>query len=157
MKSLAVETGGSYISYDQLRKSLAQILQDMTTYYVATYVPPIKEYDGKFRPIAIKPLRAKLRIRTQSGYLALPPQSGGDAAPQPFELPLLRILGQEKLPEDIPFHAAILSTAATPDGEVSTLAIEVPHSSLEIHEDNSTGIHSASLSIVANIKDKSGK
>ncbi|MGO8935208.1 MAG: VWA domain-containing protein [Terracidiphilus sp.] len=157
MKALAGETGGSYIPYDQLRKSLAQMLQDMTTYYVATYVPPIKEYDGKFRSIAIKPLRAKLKIRTQSGYLALPPQSGGDAAPQPFELPLLRILGQEKLPADIPFHAAILSTAATADGEVSTLAIEVPHSGLEIHDDNSTGIHSASLSIVANIKDKSGE
>ncbi len=156
MKSLAVETGGSYISYDHLRKSLAQILQDMTTYYVATYIPPIKEYDGKFRPIAIKPLRAKLRIRAQSGYLALPPQSGGDAAPQPYELPLLKILDQENLPKDVAFRAAILSTAATPDGEVSTLALEVPHSSLEIHEDSSTGIHSVSLSIVANIKDKSG-
>jgi VWFA-related protein len=156
MKFLAGETGGSYIPYDHLRKSLAQILQDMTTYYVATYVPPIKEYDGKFRPIAIKPLRARLRIRSQSGYFALPPQSGGDAAPQPFELPLLKILGQEQLPTDVAFRAAILSTAATPDGEVSTLAIEVQHSGLEIHEDSSTGIHSASLSIVANIKDKSG-
>ena len=156
MKSLAVETGGSYISYDHLRKSLAQILQDMTTYYVATYIPPIKEYDGKFRPIAIKPVRARLRIRSQSGYLALPPQSGDDATPQPYELPLLKILGQENLPKDVAFRTAILSTAATPDGEVSTLALEVPHSGLEIHEDSSTGIHSVSLSIVANIKDKSG-
>jgi VWFA-related protein len=156
MKSLAAETGGSYIPYYQLQKSLTQLLQDMTTYYVATYVPPIKEYDGKFRPIAIKPLRAKLKIRSQSGYLALAPQSGGDAAPQPYELPLLKILGQEKLPTDLAFRAAILSTAATSDGEVSTLAIEVQYSGLEIHEDSSTGIHSASLSIVANIKDKSG-
>ncbi|MGA2339037.1 MAG: VWA domain-containing protein [Terracidiphilus sp.] len=156
LKSLAVETGGSYIPYDHLQKSLAQILQDMTTYYVATYVPPIKEYDGKFRPIAIKPLRARLRIRSQSGYLALPPRSGSDAAPQPYELPLLKILSQENLPTDIAFRDAILSTAATPDGEVSTLAIEVQQSGLEIHEDSSTGIHSASLSIVANIKDKSG-
>ncbi len=156
MKSLAVETGGTYIPFDHLQKSLVLIVQDMTTYYVATYVPPIKEYDGKFRPIAIRALRAKLKIRSPSGYLALPPQIGGDAAPQPYELPLLNILGQQKLPSDVGFRAEILSTAATPDGEVSTLAIEVPHSSLEIHEDSSTGIHSASLSIVANIKDKSG-
>jgi VWFA-related protein len=156
MKSMAVETGGSYIPYYQLQKSLAQIVQDMTTYYVASYVPPIKEYDGKFRPIAIKPVRAGLKIRSQSGYLALLPQSGGDAPPQPYELPLLKILGQEKLPTDVAFRAAILSAAATPDGEVSTLAIEVQYSGLEIHEDSSTGIHSASLSIVANIKDKSG-
>ena len=60
------------------------------------------------------------------------------------------------MPKDVAFRTAILSTAATPDGEVSTLALEVPHSGLEIHEDSSTGIHSVSLSIVANIKDKSG-
>ena len=156
MKSLAAETGGSYIPYIHLQKALGQILQDMTTYYVATYVPPIKEYDGKFRPITIKPLRSGLRIRSQSGYLALQPQSGGDAPPQPYEVPLLKILGQEKLPTDVAFRAAILSTAATHDGEVSTLAIEVQYSGLEIHEDNSTGIHSASLLFVANIKDKSG-
>jgi VWFA-related protein len=156
MKSLAVDTGGSYIPYDHTQKSLDQILQDMTTYYVATYVPPINVYDGKFRPIAIKPLRAGLRIRSQSGYLALAPQNGGDAPPQPYELPLLKILGQEKLPTDVAFRAAILSTAATHDGEVSTLAIEVQYSGLDIHEDSSTGIHSASLLIVANIKDKSG-
>ncbi len=156
MKSLASETGGSYIPYVHLQKSLAEIVQDMSTYYVAAYVPPIKEYDGKFRPIAIKPQRAKLRIRTQSGYLAVQPQSGGDAAPQPYEVPLLKILGQEKLPTDVAFRAAILNTASTPDGEVSTLAIEVQYSGLEIHDDSSTGIHTASMSIVANIKDKSG-
>jgi len=80
----------------------------MTTYYVASYVPPIKEYDGKFRPIAVKPLRGGLKVRSRSGYLALPPQTGSDAAPQPFELPLLKILGETQLPTGLTFRAAIL-------------------------------------------------
>jgi VWFA-related protein len=156
MRSLAVGTGGSYITRDRLQKSLDQMIQDMTTYYVASYVPPIKEYDGKFRPIAVKSLRGGLRIRSQSGYFALPPQTGSDAAPQPFELPLLKILGATQLPADVTFRAAILRMGATPDGTVSTLAIEAPYSSLEIREDGSTGMQTASLSIVAEIKDKTG-
>ncbi len=156
MKSLAVGTGGSYITQNRLQRSLDQMIQDMTTYYEASYVPPIKEYDGKFRPIAVKPLRRGLKIRSQSGYLALPPRTGSDAAPQPFELPLLKILGETQLPRDVSFRAAILRMGATPDGAVSTLAIEAPYSSLEIREDGSTGIHTASLSIVADIKDKTG-
>jgi VWFA-related protein len=156
MQSLAVGTGGSYITRDRLQKSLEQILQDMTTYYVATYVPPIKEYDGEFRPIAVKSLRGGLKIRSQSGYLALPPQTGSDAAPHPFELPLLKILRETQLPTDLSFRAAILRMGATPDGTVSTLAIEAPYSSLEIREDGSTGMHTTSMSIVAEIKDKTG-
>jgi VWFA-related protein len=156
MRSLAVETGGSYIPHDHLQKSLDQILQDMTTYYVATYVPPIKEYDGKFHPVAVKPLRSGLKIRTQAGFLALPPRAGGEAMPQPFELPLLKILGESQLPADVSFHAAIFGMGDLPDGHVYTLAIEVPISNLEIREDSSTNLGSVSLSIVADIKDKSG-
>ena len=156
MQSLAVGTGGSYITHDRLQKSLEQMLQDMTTYYVASYVPPIKEFDGKFRPIVVKPLRGGLKIRSQSGYLALPPQTGSDAPPQPFELPLLKILGETQLPADVTFRAAMLRTGATSDGVVSTVAIEAPYSGLEIHKDGSTGIYTASLSIVADIRDKSG-
>jgi hypothetical protein len=55
LQHLAQETGGGYIDRDHLRKLLEQMIQDMTTYYVASYVPAIKEYDGGFRPVAVKP------------------------------------------------------------------------------------------------------
>ena len=41
-------------------------------------------------------------------------------------------------------------------GNANTLAIEVPISALEIREDSSTNLYSVHLSIVADIKDKSG-
>ncbi len=156
MKSLAEGTGGSYINHNHLEKSLDQILQDMTTYYVATYDPQIKEYDGKFRPVSVKPLRAGLKIRTESGYMAVPPRAGGDARPQPFEMPLLKILAQTPLPADVPFRAAILNLGAQPEGNVSTVAIETPYASLEIHDDPSGEISTASLAILAVVKDQSG-
>ena len=156
LQRLAEGTGGSYITRLHFQKSLEQMLQDMTTYYVASYLPQIKEYDGKFRPVTVKPLRAGIKIRTETGYLALPPRSGSDTAPQPFELPLLKILGETQLPDDLAFRAAILRMGDMPDGYVNTLAIEVPFSSLEIREDSSTSVSSASLAIVATVKDKTG-
>jgi VWFA-related protein len=156
MKSLAVGTGGSLFNHNHLQKSLEQILQDMTTYYVASYDPQIKEYDGRFRPVTVKSLRAGLKIRTQSGYSAVPPHYGADARPQPFEIPLLKTLTQTPLPADVPFHAAILNLGDQPEGKVSTVAIEAPYSSLEIHDDPATEISTASLSILALVKDQSG-
>ena len=73
LQHLAQETGGGYIDRDHLRKLLERMIQDMTTYYVASYVPAIKEYDGGFRPVAVKPLRKGLSVHTRTGYLALAP------------------------------------------------------------------------------------
>ena len=54
MAELAENTGGAYITAsDRLKKPLQQLIEDMTTYYEASYVPPIQEYDGKFRPVAV--------------------------------------------------------------------------------------------------------
>ncbi len=156
IKHLATGTGGSYFDHNHVQKSLDQVLQDMTTYYVATYNPQIKEYDGKFRPVTVKPLRAGLKIRTQSGYLALPPQYGAESRPQPFEIPLLNILAKPTLPADLPFRAAILNLGDQPEGKVSSVAIEAPYSSLEIHDDLTTDVSTASLSILALVKDQSG-
>jgi VWFA-related protein len=156
MQHLAEGTGGSYITGNSLRKSTEEMVEDMTTYYQASYLPAIKEYDGKFRAVAVRPLRAGLKLRSQTGYLAVPPSDGGGAAPQPFELPLLKILAETPLPNDLPFHAAILRLGELPEGNVNTLAIEAPLSNLEIREDFSTSLYSARLSIVAEIKDKAG-
>jgi VWFA-related protein len=156
MKHLAEGTGGRYMTLNRLQKSLAQMIQDMTTYYVASYRPPIKEFDGQFRSVGVKPLRSGLKIRSKSGYLALPPPAVAGNSQQPFELPLLKILSQSLLPTDLTFRAAILRMEDRPEGNVNTLAIEVPLSSLEVREDSSTNLYSAHLSIVANIKDKMG-
>jgi VWFA-related protein len=155
LQHLAEATGGSYIvAEDDFSKPVKQLVQDMTTYYEASYLPPIDEYDGKFRPIGVKPLRAGLAIRSQSGYLALPVRAG--VTLQPFELPLLKILGEPQLPADLIFRVSILHMEDVPEGSVNTLAIEAPLSSLKVLEDSSTNLFAAHVSIVADIKDKTG-
>ena len=156
MLQLADQTGGSYISGYRLRKSVEQLIGDMTTYYEASYLPPLKEYDGRFRPVVVKPLRAGLKIRTQTGYLALPPRAEDGSRPQPFELPLSKLLKQTPLPAELDFRAAVLTMGVRAEGGVSTLAIEVPLTSLDIRKDPNTPTYSAHLSMVANIRDKAG-
>ena len=155
MAGLAKDTGGSYIdAQNSIKKSLQEMLADLTTYYEATYVPTIKEYDGKFRTIGVKPLRTGLNIQTKSGYFALPP--GGTGGIRSFEVPLLKLLKEPRLPTDIKFHAAVLQFGELPDGNTSTMAVEVPISGLETKTDTHTNLFSAHISIVAQIKDKNG-
>jgi VWFA-related protein len=155
LQRLAEATGGSYIiAEDDFVKPVKQMIQDLTTYYEASYLPPIQEYDGAFRTVAIKPLRTGIKIRSETGYLALPASAG--AATQPFELPLMKILAGTQLPKDVTFYASILHMEDMEQGSVNSLAIEAPLSALDVQEDSNTNLYSAHVSILADIKDKSG-
>jgi VWFA-related protein len=155
LRELAESTGGSYIGSDQsLRKSLERMIQEISTYYEATYDSPIQDYDGSFHPVVVKVLRKGLTLRTNSGYFALPPNSGSDV--QPFEVPLLRILNAPEMPADVAFHAAVLRLGELSNLDGDLLAIELPLNNAQLREDPSTGLYYAHLSILAQIKDNSG-
>lgn len=156
LQYLAVGTGGSYITESRLEESLKRMTEDMTTYYEAAYLPPNEDHDGKAHSIAVKSLRPDLKIRYQTSYLSVPPSTVDHDPVPPFELPLRKILSEPQLPNDLTFRAAILHMGDVPEGSVNTIAIEVPLSSLDIRQDDSTDLYAAQISIVANIKDKTG-
>jgi hypothetical protein len=155
LADLAKNTGGAYIdAQENLKKPLEQMLQDMTTYYEAVYIPPIKDYDGSFRTITAKSMRAGLNVKTKSGYFALAP--GAENGVRPFEVPLMKLLSQPELPNDVMFHAMVVRAGDLPDGNESTVAVEVPVNELQTKEDTHTNLYTAHVSIVAEIKDKTG-
>ncbi len=155
LADMAKDTGGIYIdAQDNVKAPLQQMLQDMTTFYQASYIPPIQEYDGSFRTIAVKPVNARLDIKTKTGYFALAP--GAEAGIRPFEVPLLNLFNQSNLPQDVKFHASVLQFGELPDGNTSTVAIDVPISSLQTNKDTRTKEFTAHVSIIAEIKDKNG-
>lgn len=155
LADLAKDTGGVYVDAQEgVKHQLDQMRENMTTYYQATYKPPIEEYDGSFRSIAAKTLRAGLVVKTKTGYFALAP--GAEAGIRPFEVPLLKLFNQSNLPHDVKFHAAVLQFGDLPDGNSSTVAIEVPISALEVNKDTHTNLFAAHVSIVAEIRDKNG-
>jgi VWFA-related protein len=155
MSDLSKDTGGTYIDAQlSVRGPLQQMVQDLSTYYEASYIPPAQEYDGKFRTIVVKPLRAGLKIQAKTGYFAVPP--GAAAGIRAFETPLLKALSQPQLPADFKFGASILRFGNLPDGNTNALAVEVPLSGLEVKEDTHTNLYSARVAIVAQVKDSGG-
>lgn len=155
LSDLSKTTGGIYIDAQvNVRGPLEQMVQDMSTYYEATYTPPAQAYDGKFRTIGVKPLRTGLNIQAKTGYFSVPP--GGAAGLRAFESPLMKTLNEPQLPSDFKFNASILRFGNLPDGNTNALAIEVPFSGLDVKEDTHTNLYSVHVSIVAQIKDSGG-
>lgn len=155
MAELAKNTGGAYIdAQDNPGKPLQQMLSDMQTYYQASYIPPIQDYDGSFRNIAVKPARAGMNIRTKTGYFAIRP--GAEGGIRPFEAPLLKILAQDELPSDVKYHASVLQFGDLANGNTSTVAIEVPLAAIQTKKDMNTSLFAAHVSVVAQIKDEKG-
>lgn len=155
MADLAKDTGGIYVdAQENVNHQLQQMKENMTTYYQATYKPPIEEYDGSFHTIVAKPVRTGLNIKTKTGYFALAP--GAEAGIRPFEVPMMKLFNQSNLPQDVKFQAKVLQFGNLPDGNVSTVAVEVPIASLQVNKDTRSSLFTAHVSIVAEIKDKSG-
>jgi len=156
LAELAKNTGGAYLTAsDRLKKPLQQLIEDMTTYYEASYVPPIQEYDGKFRPVAVQPVRKGLKIHSRAGYFAVPPDAGSGI--RPFEAPLLKLLSQSQLPTNLTFHSAVLRLGDLPTGNENALVIEVPIGGLETRDDPNANLYSLHVSIVTQIKNQAGE
>ncbi len=154
---LANGTGGFSISVgDNLREPLQRLIGDIATYYEATYTPALKAYDGKFHPIDIASLREGVSIRSRAGYFAVAPEGGGSVDVRPFEAPLLQILGDSPLPAGVAFQQAVLRLGGDSARTANDLVIEVPFSHLELRRDEHTMLYAAHLSILAQIRDKSG-
>ncbi len=155
LAALAALTGAAYIDgQDSVKKPLEQMLQDMTTYYQASYVPPAQEYDGSFRPISVKSLRKGVFVHANAGYFAL--ASGGAFGIRPFETPLMKILSEPQLPTELSFKATVLRLGEMAIGNTNSAVVELPLSGVQMREDTSAQLYSAHVSIVAQIKDHYG-
>ena len=155
LADMARNTGGAYIdAQDSVKKPLQQMVEDMTTYYEASYIPPIDGYDGSFRTIAINPVRSNMTIKGKTGYFAVRPDAEGGI--RPFEAPVLKLLLATDPPSDIKFRASVLHFGELNEIDTSTAAVEVPIDQLQTKIDQHTNLFSAHVSVVGQIKDKNG-
>ena len=155
LADLAEKTGGAYLAPgESLKKPMRRMTEDMTAVYEAYYVPPIENYDGRFRPIAVKPVRKKMKVHTRPGYFALPPDSG--MVIRPFEMPLLKLLAEPQLPSDVNFRSRIIRLGDLPSGDENALVLEVPLSQLQTQDDANTNLYTLHVAMVAEIKNKAG-
>lgn len=154
LAEMAASTGGALIySEDNLRRPFQQAVADLSTYYEASYLPKEVVYDGKFHQLAVKPLRKGLKVRSRAGYFAVPHIAGVRA----FEVPMMKALAEPQLPAEVKFRTSVLQLGNLTTGNENTLVVEVPASGLEVRRDPNANLASWHVSIVSEVKDKSGE
>jgi len=153
VSAMAATTGGAVIySEDNLKRPFQQAVADLTTYYEASYLPKDVVYDGKFHQITVKPLRHGLKVQSRAGYFAVPRTAGMRA----FEAPMMKVWSEPQLPTDVKFRTAVLKLGNLTTGNENTLVVEVPTSGLEVQRDLNANLASWHVSIVSEVKDKTG-
>ena len=108
VRDLAESTGGFLIGdSNDLRVPLRHVNEEISSYYEVFFNPGIQNYDGSFRKIAVNANRKDLVIHARNGYFALPPEARASGM-KPFEVPLLKVLSDAKVSEDVKFRAGAI-------------------------------------------------
>src|SRR5207302_6049910 len=106
LRDLAQQTGGATIAEtNDYRAPLRTAMEEVRTYYEASYAPHIAAYDGKFRKIAVRVDRPDVVVHARSGYFALPQVKGGKPL-FAYEMPLLNALNTSSVPAEVTFQVA---------------------------------------------------
>ena len=104
LRDLAQQTGGVTIAEtNDYKAPLRTALEEVRTYYEASYAPHITVYDGKFRKISIRVDRPDVVVHSRSGYFAVPQIKGGQQL-YAYEMPLLNALNAPAAPHDVDFQ-----------------------------------------------------
>lgn len=106
LRDLSAKTGGSTIAEtNDWRAPLHAVMDEVHTYYEATYIPSVSIYDGSFRKISVKVDRPNIVVHTRNGYFAVPQLKDGQQLAA-YELPLLNALNVNPAPAEMLFRAA---------------------------------------------------
>ena len=154
---LADGTGGFLIhDTNDLANGLRRISDDMHGYYMITYVPTNKDYDGRFRRINVKLSRSNLELQTRKGYYAI--ESAGQLPILDYEAPAIAAARNARSDANpFPFHAAAFSYPATNKPGLTLIIAEAPMSVFSFATAADKKTYSANFSIIALIKDETGQ
>ena len=156
IRDLAESTGGFLIGdSNDLRVPLRHVNEEISSYYEVSFNPGIQNYDGSFRKLAVNANRKDLVIHARNGYFALPPEARATGM-QPFEVPLLQILSDGKLSDDVKFRAGGILLQPKAQGTGLLVLVEVPLHELQPRADAAKHSFNVHFSLVALVKDSKG-
>jgi VWFA-related protein len=154
---LASETGGFLIhDTNDLASGLRRINDDMSGYYMLTYVPQNTEYDGRFRQISVKLGKQNYDVQARKGYYAV--ESVGDFAVLDYEAPALAAALHARAGQNpFPFRAGALSYPAPGRPGLALVLAEAPLSAFNFSTSEDKKSYSADFTILSLVKDGSGQ
>jgi hypothetical protein len=157
VRDLAESTGGFLIGdSNDLRVPLRHVNEEISSYYEVSFNPGIQTYDGSFRKIAVNANRKDLLIHARNGYFALPPEARGGGL-EPFEVPLLKVLSEAKLSDDVKFRAGATLLQPRAEGTSVAILVEVPLHELQPKAGPAKAMFDVHCSLAALVKDAKGE
>ena len=152
---LADETGGILIhDTNDLVAGLRRINEDMRGYYLLTYMPDNKDYDGRFRQINVKVNRSSVDVQSRKGYYAV--ESMGQLPMLDYEAPAIAAARKAATGSNaFPFHGAALSYPTVGRTGLSLVIAEAPMSAFKFSPSIDKKTYNANFSIVALVRDQS--
>src|SRR5436190_451259 len=152
--SLADETGGILIhDTNDLVTGLRRITEDMHGYYLLTYVPENKDYDGTFRQINVKLNKSNLDVQSRKGYYAV--EQLGQLPMLDFEAPALAAARKYAGRNSFDFYGAALSYPAPGRTGLTLVIAEAPLSAFKFSPSVDNKTYSTNFSILALVRDQS--
>ena len=147
---LSDQTGGFLIhDTNDLASGLRRIDDDMNGYYLLTYVPQNKDYDGRFRRISVKVGRSNVEVQSRQGYYAV--ESAGQLPLLDYEIAAIAAARNFKSgAKPSSFHSGAL---VYKDGLTLVLA-EAPLVSFQFAPSSDNKNYGADFSIVALVRDE---
>jgi VWFA-related protein len=154
---LADQTGGFLIhDTNDLTAGLRRINDDMRGYYLITYAPTNKDYNGRFRQISVKLNHPSYDVQARKGYYAVEPT--GQFAVLDYEAPALAAAhGAGASSNPLSLRAAALSYPANSRTGLALIVAEAPLSAFAFEPSKDKKTYSADFSVVALVKDQSGQ
>jgi len=152
LRDLAQQTGGVTIAEtNDYRAPLRRAMEEVRTYYEASYAPHITVYDGKFRKISIRVDRPDVVVHSRSGYFALPQIKGGQQL-YAYEMPLLNALNAPAAPHDVDFQVGAQRFNDRGPKVEYMVTLEAPLKGLTFtpQPDQKSGVDAALLAVLKN-------
>jgi VWFA-related protein len=157
VRDLAESTGGFLIGdSNDLRGPLRRVNEEISSYYEVFFNPAIQNYDGSFRKIAVSASRKDLVIHSRDGYFALPPDARAGGM-EPFEVPLLKMISDAKVSEDVRYRAGAILLQPKAEGVAVAILAEVPLHELQPKAGPGKATLDVHCSLVALVKDAKGE
>ena len=134
MDQIAEETGGhSFYDTNGLAEAVKQAIDNGSNYYTIGYVPDVRAWDGKFRPIEVRVDGERCDLAYRRGYFANDPRKAGPETPGVIS-PIVAALERGAPPlSQIAFEARVLSakdpeakTVKAAPGAAGEVALKTP-------------------------------
>ena len=153
LSQLAAETGGTFIgNTNQIGPKLREVDDDLSSYYLMSYVSANENYDGKFRNITVKVKRGGVDFLARKGYYAVPPT--GSTPMFYYEAQPLAALSRGTPPREFPL---LLTGLHFPEnGRPGRVAVEVeaPASAFTFVNDAEKKVYTTDFSFVVLVRDQ---